>query len=105
MPGVMKSVRTMGRLVDRRRSRTAAGALLELSAMANEKELLHRELARWERRHVEITARLAEIQEKQARLMPMTACLGDAPPPVVATHVRGGFDEIASKLKVQEFTY
>ena len=37
----------MGALVDSRRTRTAAGALLELSAMANEKLLLHKELDRW----------------------------------------------------------
>lgn len=61
----------MGALVDSRRTRTAAGALLELSAMANEKLLLHKELDRWKVRHVEIQKRLAEITVKEHRLMEM----------------------------------
>ncbi len=59
----------MGALVDSRRTRTAAGALLELSAMANEKLLLNKELDRWKGRHVEILRRLAEIAAKERRLM------------------------------------
>jgi hypothetical protein len=59
----------MGALVDSRRTRTAAGALLELSAMANEKLLLHKELHRWKSRHVEIRRRLAEIAANERRLM------------------------------------
>lgn len=59
----------MGALVDLRRTRTAAGALLEMSAMANEKLLLTKELERWRVRHVEIRRRLEEIATKERRLM------------------------------------
>lgn len=65
----VQGIRTMGALVDSRRTRTAAGALLELSAMANEKLLLTKELERWKVRHVEIRRRLAEIATKERRLM------------------------------------
>ena len=55
----------MGILVDRRRARTSAGALLELSTLANERQRLQYELERWRRRYAEIEARLAEIREKE----------------------------------------
>lgn len=66
-PG-MQGVRTMGGLVDQRRARTTAGALLELSVLANERKRLQLELDRWRRRHAEIEARLAEIADKERRL-------------------------------------
>ncbi len=64
----VQSIRTMGVLVDRRRARTSAGALLEMSALASEKERLQRELDRLGRRRSEIETRLAEIEVKGRRL-------------------------------------
>jgi hypothetical protein len=99
----MQSIRTMGALVDSRRTRTAAGALLELSAMANEKMLLRKELERFTRRHQEIKIRLAELAAKETRLLtlvqgPGAAALG--PPP------EGELDAtISRRVKVKEFTY
>ena len=58
----------MGALVDRRRARSMAGALMELSVMANERHRLEQELERWHHRRAEIAERLAEITEKEARL-------------------------------------
>ena len=62
------SIKTIGALVDRRRARTSAGALLEMSVLANEKERLNQELAAAARRQAAIVARLAEIAEKEGRL-------------------------------------
>lgn len=78
-----QSIRTMGALVDNRRVRTPAGALLEMSTMANEKLLLQKELQRWEHRHVEIQNRLAAIAAKERRLMAVIQ--GDQMPPGVHT--------------------
>lgn len=64
----LRSLKTMAALVDRRRARTPAGALLELSVLANEKERLSKELAAARRRRTEIEIRLAEITEKEGRL-------------------------------------
>jgi len=61
-------VRTLGQVSDARKRRKPAGALLELSVLATEKELLIKELERWRRREVEIMARIAEIQHKEQRL-------------------------------------
>ena len=63
--GQIKSVRA---LLDRRRSRTSGGALMELSTLANERERLLAEQARLARRHSNIQARLAEIADTQVRL-------------------------------------
>ena len=64
----MQGVRTMGGLVDRRRARTSAGALMELSVLANEKKRLEQERDRVRRRQAEIDGRLAEIVDKERRL-------------------------------------
>ena len=64
----LRSVKTVAGLSDRRRSRSAAGALLELSVLAREKERLSHELAAAERRRREIQYRLTEIVEKEGRL-------------------------------------
>jgi predicted nuclease with TOPRIM domain len=64
----LRGVKTMGSLVDLRRTRTAAGALLELSALANEKERLNKELTAAARRQAEIVERLKEIAAKEHRL-------------------------------------
>ena len=58
----------MAALVDRRRTRTPSGALLELSLLANEKERLQQELRAARRRGEEIQTRLREIAEKEERL-------------------------------------
>ncbi|MGA9925496.1 MAG: hypothetical protein WBQ29_19025, partial [Isosphaeraceae bacterium] len=68
----------MAVLVDQRRTRTPAGALIELSALANEKLLLDREVARASRRGIEIQRRLMEIAAKEDRLMKLAQ--GAAPP-------------------------
>ena len=114
------SIRTMGSLVDNRKVRTPAGALLEMSAMANEKLLLQKELARWDRRHVEIQNRLGAIAAKERRLM--AVILGDSMPPGV--HESSGpapasstptwlaqnesasdSPDTVSRIKVRELTY
>ena len=64
----IQGVKTMGGLVDRRRARTSAGALMEMSVMANEKKRLEQELDRLRRRQAEIGVRLAEIADKECRL-------------------------------------
>ena len=58
----------MAGLVDGRRSRTSAGALLELSMLEMEKQRLVQEMQRAERRCAEIRGRLTEIEAKQHRL-------------------------------------
>lgn len=64
----LRGIKTIAGLSDRRRTRSAAGALLELSVLAREKERLGHELAGAERRRNEIQNRLADIAEKEARL-------------------------------------
>ncbi len=64
----LRGVKTVAGLSDRRRSRSAAGALLELSVLAREKERLGHELAAAECRRNEIQYRLSEIGEKEERL-------------------------------------
>jgi hypothetical protein len=64
----IQQVRTMGGLTDRRRSRTSAGALMEMSVLESEKMRLTRDVRRTERRLDEIRQRLAEINAKQHRL-------------------------------------
>jgi hypothetical protein len=99
----IQSIRTMGALVDSRRTRSAAGALLELSAMANEKMLLHKELERWTRRHKEIQARLSDLGTKEQRLLALVQSKGavaastSSPPDVDPS--------LSRRVKVKEFTY
>ncbi len=64
----LQGIKTMAALVDGRRTRSSAGALLELSTLENEKQRLQQELDRGRRRHAEIKARLAEIAVKEKRL-------------------------------------
>jgi hypothetical protein len=97
----VRGIRTMGALVDSRRTRTAAGALLELSAMANEKLLLHKELERSKNRKAEIQKRLGEIAAKEQRLM---AIVQSAPAPIDA--MPATIDRLAGqRVKVEEFSY
>jgi hypothetical protein len=68
----MRSLKTVGLLRDNRRARTAGGAYLELSAIANERAILQREVERWQRRSAEIHGRLDEMAQKEARLLAVT---------------------------------
>jgi hypothetical protein len=93
----------MGALVDLRRTRSAAGALLELSAMANEKTLLQKELERWTRRHKEIEARLAELATKEQRLMALVQVPGNFAAP--QAHAAPADPSLSRRVKVKEFSY
>lgn len=64
----VQHLKTMAGLVDGRRIRTSAGALLELSMLAIEKQRLGQETSRAERRCHEIEQRVAEIASKSERL-------------------------------------
>ncbi len=64
----VQQIRTLAGLVDGRRARTSAGALLELSMLELEKTRLTKEIQRADRRCAEIRRRLAEIDAKQHRL-------------------------------------
>ena len=61
-------IKTMAALVDARRSRTSAGALLELAMLEMEKQRLKKEMLRAESRAAEIATRMHEIETKQCRL-------------------------------------
>ena len=65
--GVMH-IKTMAELVDARRSRTSAGALLELAMLEMEKQRLKKEMLRAQSRGAEIATRMHEIEAKQCRL-------------------------------------
>ena len=99
----VRSIRTMGALVDSRRTRTAAGALLELSAIANEKLLLKKELERWTRRHSEIEARLGEIALKEARLMTLVQIQSAVSVPVPSGSSIA--NSAGQRVKIKEFSY
>jgi hypothetical protein len=109
--GVM-GIRTMAALVDQRRTRSSAGALLELSALANEKLLLEREVARASRRSADIRRRLKEIAAKEDRLMKIVQ--GTAPAPAAPSEVRPSpaaepvaADDpvLTGRFKISEFSY
>jgi hypothetical protein len=99
----VQSIRTMGALIDSRRTRSAAGALLELSAMANEKTLLQKELDRWLRRHKEIQSRLSELAAKEKRLMAFVQ--GNAPLSVAPSLQTDIDPSVSRRVKVKEFNY
>ena len=61
----VQQIKTMARLVDARRTRTSAGALLELSMLEMEKQRLLKEMQRAEQRCLEIRTRMADIETKQ----------------------------------------
>lgn len=65
----LRSIKTMAGLTDRRRTRTATGALMEMSVLASEKERLRTETEQARRRQLDIETRLAEIAEKELRLL------------------------------------
>ncbi len=64
----VQQIKTMGGIVDGRRVRTSAGALLELSMLEMEKQRLTTEMNRADNRSAEIRARVHEIDTKQLRL-------------------------------------
>ncbi len=64
----VQQIKTMGGIVDGRRVRTSAGALLELSMLEMEKQRLLKEMKRAQQRCSEIQARVADIETKQVRL-------------------------------------
>jgi hypothetical protein len=69
----VQQIKTMGGIVDGRRVRTSAGALLELSMLEMEKQRLTKEMKRAENRCKEIQARVVEIETKQLRLQRFVA--------------------------------
>jgi hypothetical protein len=108
----LRKIKTIGGLMDNRRARTPSGALLEMSAMANEKTLLHKELARWKRRHVEIQTRLNEIAAKERRLLAVVQggemALGvvtDAVDTIAGKPSMAVPAEVSGRFKVQELSY
>jgi chromosome segregation ATPase len=78
-PKTARSIKTIGALLDHRRTRTSSGALLELSALANERQRLQYELERWQRRRAEIKNRLAEITEKEQWLSAIVISATEGP--------------------------
>jgi hypothetical protein len=110
----IQGIRTMGALLDTRRARTPAGALLELSAMANEKVLLQNELKRQGRRNAEINKRLNEIAAKEQRLLALVqdpasalvcGSVGAKAPATAASAVAATPPDIMSRMRVKEFSY
>jgi hypothetical protein len=102
----------MAALVDQRRTRTPAGALIELSALANEKLLLEREVARASRRGIEIRRRLKEIAAKEDRLMKLAQGAAPAPEPAYQRSPAAAAAPEppvemppSSRFKISEFTY
>ena len=96
----VRSIRTMGGIADRRRVRTPAGALMEMSALANEKARLVMEVSRWRLRETQIKAQLSEIEERR-RWLASFCEVPDAPTqadpvPTCLTHKR---------LRVRELRY
>ncbi len=96
----VRNIKTMAGLVERRRTRTAAGALLELSTLANERERLNQELAVAARRRKDIDARLMEIAEKQQRLQAFVKN-----PTMVAARARSNASEPLTSVKTKELRY
>lgn len=64
----VQSIRTTRALLDARRVKSSAGALMELAALATERQRLLAEVERWLRRQSEIQLRLEEIAEREVRL-------------------------------------
>jgi len=82
----VQHIKTMAGLVDGRRTRTSAGALLELSMLEMEKRRLMLEMQRAERRCAEIRERVADIDKKGLRLQRFVEKLnGEVQAPQVLT--------------------
>jgi hypothetical protein len=91
-------IRTMRAVLDARKTRTPASALLELSALSYERDLLQRELDRWARRHAEITQRLADISVKETKLREIA---GLTPPTATESKPK----PVSGSIVVQEWSY
>jgi hypothetical protein len=83
-----------------------------MSAMSNEKILLHKELARWKRRHAEIQKRLGEIAAKERRLLAVVQggemALGVVVIDGSLSQSPDGLPvppEVSGRFKVQELSY
>ncbi len=94
----LQSVKTMNCLVDRRRIRSSAEALMELSVLANEKQRLHQEMERARRRITDIEQRLTEIADKETRLFRSVK----EPPPVARVRPVA---EHGPQVRATEFQY
>lgn len=68
----LPTVKTIGSLLENRRTRTCGDAYLELASITNERAMLRRELDRWLRRQSEIETRLAELAKKEDLLLAVT---------------------------------
>jgi hypothetical protein len=64
----VQNLKTMAGMQDARRSRTASGALLELSMLEMERQRLSLEMQRAEARRAEVLRRIDEIDRKATRL-------------------------------------
>lgn len=96
----LRSLKTMGALVDGRRIRTSSGALLELSILANEKERLNKELAVAAHRQEEIVARLSEIVAKERHLQAFVKN-----PEMVSKVCATAPADTGRRMKSKEFAY
>ncbi len=97
--------------MDRRRARTPAGALLELSALANEKQLLKNEQLRMANRQREIEERLKTMAERERRLLsfvedsPAAQALVDRPNQGENTTTAAQSVALEQRLNVCELAY
>jgi hypothetical protein len=74
-----RSPRTLRSRMDRVKTKTPQGALLELTRLTQEKMRLRDEATHWERRLVEIRGRLQEIAEMETFLHSLIESPGDEP--------------------------
>jgi hypothetical protein len=96
----------MAGLVDGRRARTSAGALLELSMLEMEKTRLTLGMQRAERRCADIQKRLAEIDAKQHRLQRFVEKPnGEAPQSETVASPLRVYAAPADKLKRRRLSY
>jgi hypothetical protein len=89
----------MGGLMDRRRVRSPASALMELSVLANERQRLELELERCKRRQAEIAARFVEIAAKEVVLHKFVK---EPPPAVVPARPAPG---PLQRFRATDFSY
>lgn len=82
-----------------------------MSAMANEKLLLQKELARWKHRHIEIQTRLSEIAAKERRLIAVIQADQMPPGLVSPTGIAPQAADadvpasVSGRIKVQQLSY
>ncbi len=68
----LKDIKTMGSHINRMRARTPQGALVEMTALANEWQRIQIELAHSKKRSAQMRARLREIRERERFLSQFT---------------------------------